>query len=57
VSTIGYLWVNPLIVVVWLRDEEEEDRAELEEEDEEVDEEEVLMDADAGDDSIAEAHA
>jgi len=48
-STIGYLWMNPLIVVVWLQDDDE-GRMESERdgkvdklEDEEVDAEGVLM--------------
>lgn len=56
-STIGYLWMNPLIVVVWSRDEEEEDRMEPDRngkvenlEDEEVGVEDVLMDTGVGDD-------
>lgn len=65
VSTIGYLWMNPLIVVVNLREEEDEDRAgpgredeaenaEELEEGEEVDEEEVLVDTEVGEDGAAE---
>jgi hypothetical protein len=45
VSTIGYLWLNPLVVIVQVGDEDEEDQAEPEKddgvgslEDEEVDE-------------------
>jgi len=56
-STIGYLWMNPLIVVVWSQDEEEEDRTEPDRngkvenlEDEEVDAEDVLMDTGVGGD-------
>lgn len=53
VSTVGYLWMNPLVVVVWLQDEEGEDRVEPEEgeqaenleEDEEVNIDDVLMEA------------
>ncbi|KAF9647567.1 hypothetical protein BDM02DRAFT_3270177 [Thelephora ganbajun] len=59
VSTVGYLWVNPPIVIVQLRDEEEEDRVESDEvggmEDE--DEEEVLADMETEDDGAAEAQA
>jgi hypothetical protein len=65
VSTIGYLWMNPLIVVVSLREEEDEDRvgpgredeaenAEELEEGEEVDEEQVLVDTEVGEDGAAE---
>jgi len=60
VSAIGYLWLNPLIVLV--SDGEEGDRAgtgkdevENAEEDEEVDEEEALVDAEAEDDGPTEA--
>lgn len=58
VSTIGYLWLNPLIVVVRLGDEEEEDQVEPENGDEdevggtegeEVDEGEALADAEPED--------
>ena len=44
VSTVGYLWMNPLVVVVWLQDEEGE-QAENLEEDEEVNIDDVLMEA------------
>ena len=48
VSTIGYLWLNPLIVIVRLGGDEGE---EPEEEDEEIDDEEVMVDAEGdGDD-------
>lgn len=60
VSTIGYLWVNPLVVVVWSQGEEEGDRAEHEkgeevespEEEEEEEEggiDDILVDAEADD--------
>lgn len=62
VSTIGYLWMNPLVVVEWSQGEEEGDRAESEngeeveslEEDEEGGMEDVLMDTEAEDDVTAE---
>ena len=34
VSTVGYLWINPLITIVRLQDEEEEGQAELERDEE-----------------------
>ena len=45
VSTVGYLWLNPLIVIVL------DDGVE----DEELDEKEVLVDAEPEDDAVAEA--
>ena len=62
VSAIGYLWMNPSIVVVRLSDGEEGDRAgpakndEVEnlEEDEGMDKEEVLVDTEAEDDGATE---
>jgi sorting and assembly machinery component 37 len=57
VSTIGYLWLNPLIVIV----DEEEDRVEPEKddeagnlEDEEAGEQEVLVDEEPDDDAATE---
>ena len=58
VSTIGYLWINPLFTIVRLQDEGEEGRAEPErdseveslEDDDEVDVEDVLMDTGVEDD-------
>ena len=44
VSTVGYLWLNPLIVIVV------DDGVE----DEELDEKEVLVDAEPEDDAVAE---
>ena len=44
VSTVGYLWINPLITIVRLQDEEEEDQAELEQDEES----ENLEDEDCG---------
>ena len=44
-STVGYLWLNPLIVIVL------DDGVE----DEELDEKEVLVDAEPEDDAVAEA--
>ena len=63
VSAVGYLWMNPLIVVVRLSNGEEEDRAgparddevENSEEDEGMDEEEVLVDTEVEDDGATEA--
>ena len=63
VSAVGYLWMNPLIVVVRLSNGEEEDRVgparddEVEnlEEDEGMDEEEVLVDTEVEDDGATEA--
>ena len=43
-STVGYLWLNPLIVIVV------DDGVE----DEELDEKEVLVDAEPEDDAVAE---
>lgn len=63
VSTIGYLWLNPLIVIVRLSDEEEEDRAEPGNdvegnlEDEDANEGEVLADTEPEDDVAREASA
>ena len=65
VSTVGYLWLNPLIEFVVLPDGEEEDQTESEkdgevenlEEDEESDEEEVLADTGAEGDDATEAWA
>jgi len=62
VSTVGYLWVNPLIAITLVQDGEEEDRAEPEkdneveglEEDEDVDAEDVLVDTGAEDDGPTE---
>jgi len=51
-SSIGYLWINPLIVVVKLQDEEEEHEAEPENGDE-ADGGEVLVDTEAEDDDAA----
>jgi sorting and assembly machinery component 37 len=54
VSTIGYLWMNPLIVIVRLSDEEEEEAENDDEvgnpEDEQVDEGEVLVESEPEDD-------
>ena len=62
VTTIGYLWLNPPIIIVRLEDEEDEDRTEPEKDngagglgDEEVDEGDVLVDAVPEDDIAAEA--
>lgn len=62
VTTIGYLWLNPPIIIVRLEDEEDEDRTEPEEdngagglENEEVDEGDVLVDAVPEDDIATEA--
>ena len=64
VSTIGYLWLNPLIALEELPDGEDEDRAELEkgdeveeEEEEELGEEEVLVDTGAKGDDATETWA
>ena len=61
VSTIGYLWLNPLVVIVRLSDEEDEDEAESRNgdeagnaEDEEVDEAQVLVDTEPEDDVATE---
>lgn len=58
VSTVGYLWVNPLVTIEWY--EEGEDRAGPEKDDEakiledgEVGEEEELVDTGVEDDGIA----
>ena len=62
VSTIGYLWVNPFIAVVWVSDGEEEGVAEPGKddetgnlEDEELDEGEVLVDTEVKDYGATEA--
>lgn len=65
VSTVGYLWMNPLVVVEWSQGEEEGGRAEPEkgeevenpEEDEEGGMEDVLMDTEPEDDGTAEPQA
>lgn len=57
VSTIGYLWLNPLIMIVRLSDEEADDQMEPKDDDdevenlddEEVDEGEVLVDTEPED--------
>lgn len=61
VSTIGYFWLNPLIVIVALSDEEEEGQVEVGNddevegsEDEQVDEGEVLVDTEPEDDVTTE---
>ena len=58
VSTIGYLWMNPLIVLVWSQDEEEGRKESVEnlEGDGEVDAEDVLLDTGVEDDSVAGVH-
>ena len=62
VSTVGYLWINPLITIERMQDEEEEDQAELEQdeesenlEDEDVDLDDVLVDTEAQGDYRTEA--
>lgn len=57
-STIGYLWMNPLIVLVWSQDEEEGRKESVEnlEGDGEVDAEDVLLDTGVEDDSVAGVH-
>ena len=53
VSTIGYLWVNPLIVITLVQNEEEENQVEPEEDDEVEnleEDEDVLVDTGAEDD-------